>query len=192
MTNYPALALERGKNEGELIPGAEEGMEASIPVSPGDYSFQKEWLPAPPKKATGEGRFDPPFLSPGDQGETTGAAFPWNPPRAIPPEGGMARAAYGVTTPGLEGEEILTGRILAPEGKARRVRAEGWEESAALPLLTAVRRAQEGADFVRGNRRSFALTLPETGTGTAGWTVDDLDRAVERDTRRYDGPSTFY
>lgn len=38
------------------------------------------------------------------------------------------------------------------------------------------------------------VRLPEGETAPAGegLTLDDLDRAVERDARRYDGPSTFY
>ncbi len=61
-----------------------------------------------------------------------------------------------------------------------------------LPLLTWVRKAQTGADFARGQRRTFSVTLPEAPLSASGFTAEELDRAVERDARRYDGGFPLY
>jgi len=72
------------------------------------------------------------------------------------------------------------------------VSVSGREAEDSLPLLAEVRRAQAGADFVRGQRRAFSVTLPEAPAPTPGWTAEELDRAVERDARRYDGGFPLY
>lgn len=57
-----------------------------------------------------------------------------------------------------------------------RVRADRGEEEAPIPEEHRMVRFPEG----------------ETAPAGEGLTLDDIDRAVERDARRYDGPSTFY
>lgn len=62
-----------------------------------------------------------------------------------------------------------------------------------MVLLDEVRRAERAASFVQGPRRDGMLTLPEAAEGeTAGLTVETLDRAAERDARRYDGGFSMY
>lgn len=68
----------------------------------------------------------------------------------------------------------------------------GKGSRAELPLLTALKRAKETVGFVRGEGRAVTLTLPEETGRAPAWTVEELDRAVERDSRRYDGSSPLY
>ena len=66
-------------------------------------------------------------------------------------------------------------------------------ETGETALFSAVRRAERAADLVRGSRRNLTVTVPETAGGeTAGLTVEELDRAAERDARRYDGGFSMY
>ena len=75
----------------------------------------------------------------------------------------------------------------------------------ALPLLRAgdggsgtgelsPSRADRGVEEAPIPEEHRMVRLPEGETVPAGegLTLDDIDRAVERDARRYDGPSTFY
>lgn len=65
-------------------------------------------------------------------------------------------------------------------------------EEAVLPLLRQVRQAQRSSGFVQGQRRAFAVTVPE-GESTAGaWSAEDFDLACERDARRYGGGFGLY
>ena len=56
-----------------------------------------------------------------------------------------------------------------------------------IPLLSAMRTAERGTRFVQSQRRAFAVTLPESGGEPSGLNIESLDRAVERDARRYGG-----
>ena len=59
--------------------------------------------------------------------------------------------------------------------------------------MTALRRAERTTAFVQGSGRRLTVSLPESvGGECAGLSVEELDRAVERDARRYDGGSVFY
>lgn len=89
------------------------------------------------------------------------------PPRetALPPEGEFSPAP---------GREIPSAR-----------------EEAVLPLLRQMRQTQWGAGFVQGQRRQFAVTLPE-GEAVPGWSAEDFDLACERDARRYGGGFGLY
>lgn len=122
----------------------------------------------------------------------------WNHPRAVLTESRMAQPAYAVTPAGARnrrperlGEAVRrVERAAAPE---TAVREPARRREGALTLLAAVRRAEESLVFVRGQRRKFTVTVPETaGDREGGLTVDALDRAVERDARRYDGETMLY
>lgn len=122
----------------------------------------------------------------------------WNPPQAVLAESGMAQPAYAVTPAGVRnrrperlGEAVRQMERQAAPGTAVREPARSRE--GALTLLAAVRRAEESLVFARGQRRKFTVTVPETaGDREGGLTVDALDRAVERDARRYDGGTMLY
>lgn len=61
-----------------------------------------------------------------------------------------------------------------------------------LPLLSALRRAETGAEFVSRERRNLSVTLPEAPTVAGSLSAEELDRMVERDARRYDGGFSLY
>ncbi len=54
------------------------------------------------------------------------------------------------------------------------------------------RAGREEDSLFREEHRMVRLPEVETAPAGEGLTLADLDRAVERDARRYDGPSTFY
>ena len=46
---------------------------------------------------------------------------------------------------------------------------------------------------MQSRQRAFRVTLPEAGEREAsGLTIEGMDRAVERDARRYDGGFSLY
>ena len=61
-----------------------------------------------------------------------------------------------------------------------------------IPLVTTLRRARTGADFVRRERRNLSITLPETPVVAGSLSAEELDGVVERDARRYDGGCELY
>ena len=86
----------------------------------------------------------------------------------------------------------------APEAEDRVSGTEGsreWTEAAVpgtaaaqmAPLLFQMEQAERGTRFVQSQRRAFAVTLPESGGEPAGLNIESIDRAVERDARRYGG-----
>ena len=96
-----------------------------------------------------------------------------------------------------EGEEASA---LLPE----RLQWERWAAEAAL-LSPAVRRETEGAVLYEALRRAaqtaragrmgpgtVSLTLPDRAAPAPGLTLTDIDRAVQRDARRFDGGYTLY
>ncbi len=76
-------------------------------------------------------------------------------------------------------EPLFRGRLLSGE--------RGSEQ-----LLEQVRAAERESRFVSGERRTLSVTLPETAQAGGGWSAEELDRAVERDARRYDGGFALY
>lgn len=192
MIDYLTLALERGGQ----IERAEEDRPLDVPGPDGPL-FRAGSLPDPLKcMGEGEGRSS---LSPGpalsaDEGESREAPSSETPSQAgfSVGETGLADGLMTLLTDKELEASIGGRRPLKRALQARETERAAGGETAVTPLLSAVRRAQAGADFVRENRRSFALTLPETAGGSPGWTMEDLDRAVERDTRRYDGNSPLY
>lgn len=65
-------------------------------------------------------------------------------------------------------------------------------ERAASALLDGLRRTQAAAGLVQGQGRRILVTLPETEENASGWGPEALDRAVERDARRYGGGFALY
>ena len=61
-----------------------------------------------------------------------------------------------------------------------------------VSLAAALRKARTGADFVRRERRNLTVTLPEAPAVAGSFSAEELDRAVERDARRYDGGFSLY
>ena len=53
-------------------------------------------------------------------------------------------------------------------------------------------RPDRGMELPRAEHSVVQVLLPETVQTEKGLTVEELDRAVERDARRYDGGSTLY
>lgn len=83
------------------------------------------------------------------------------------------------------------------EGRVRALPESGEKGKRSLTggetLLEEMRKAERDIAFVRGPGKRLTVTLPENGGGErSGFSVEGLDRAVERDARRYDGGSVFY
>lgn len=114
-------------------------------------------------------------------------------------EGRLLRSGEGGGVPEEElslKEEAPVGEELeGMDGAARQAdlwmaREGGREEG--TPLYEALRRTARVARLAAGGRETVTLTLPgETAERQEGdWTA--LDRAVQRDARRYDGGFTLY
>lgn len=78
----------------------------------------------------------------------------------------------------------------AVPGERRSRGAAG--ESAAAALLSGLRRAEAGAGLTHGQGRPISVVLPGAEESSPGWGPEELDRAVERDARRYDGGFSLY
>lgn len=63
---------------------------------------------------------------------------------------------------------------------------------AGTTLYRSVAAAERAAGFARTERRNISVTVPEERTGVSGLDAETLDRAVERDARRYDGGFELY
>ncbi len=115
---------------------------------------------------------------------------------------GLGEAPAGT---GTAEEEMAAGlraggeRRWEKRGRTERGGAE-WEEvlegdrgKGELSLLSAVRRGERAASLARRPGRDLTATVSEAAGGeAAGLTVEGLDRAVERDARRYDGGFSMY
>lgn len=65
-------------------------------------------------------------------------------------------------------------------------------QEAVLPLLRQLRQAQWSTGFVQGQRRQFAITLPEAAPTAPSLSAEDFDLTCERDARRYGGGFALY
>lgn len=99
-------------------------------------------------------------------------------------------AAIGQRPPRPEEKDVLSSREAIGTSLERAGPAEVfWQEAAAgeaLPLWDTLKAAQRGTRFAQGERRAFSVILPES-TAAEGLSVENLDRAVERDAWRYGG-----
>ena len=180
MTNFLEEAMRQ-----EELPQKEESLTLED-LETGGSLFWKSGPPDPPKSiGEGEFRFSP---SPSPTHSTTkggGAAAPLS----LETSPGFSVERKSAPS-GLDGWGVLTNRVQAPKSEG-----QGHEvvRTAEIPLLSALRRAERAAAFVRGPRRNWTITLPEAaGESGGGFTLEELDRAVERDARRYGGGSVFY
>lgn len=113
----------------------------------------------------------------------------------------LAQVLAGEMTLPRWSRRLLTERIPAEErdgpeaASAETLRSLAAQGASAetLPLLDRLRAAQRGEGFVRSQRRAFTVTLPDAlAAAPPAWSVADLDRAVERDARRYGGEFRLY
>ena len=207
MIDYLALAMGQGE---------EENMEAAffeIPTVegrlPGEGPFWDEQL-AQPSEAEKLGDLfsrkeapQTPGKAPG--GESFDSLSPWIPSLNDQRKGAAAPLALE-TSPKFPTKESLPQRLAlqrrwgsdvpnateqAWDARAeRQTDASGAVEEghiADIPLLSAMRTAERGTRFVQSQRRVFTVTLPESGGEPAGLNIESIDRAVERDARRYGG-----
>lgn len=197
MIDYLARAMEQEEDRDRT-----EEMEGELPFSEGvgkgkmalgDRFSGKEAPRLPREAPEGEG-VDPlplrhsPF---NHRGRGTAVPVDLDPGPGIPvdrlsaPMGHFAAPSGG----GMETDLKRQDPDLGAEGQGQGLRTVGIE----MPLLAAVRRAGEGASFVQSRQRAFRVTLPEAGEREAGGlTIEGMDRAVERDARRYDGGFSLY
>lgn len=97
-----------------------------------------------------------------------------------------------------ERDAAVTGMVRQLAEKAfydfpvERLSVREMGETGAAILLNGLRRAKVGVDFTQGQGRRISLTLPGTEESSSGWGPEELDRAVERDARRYDGGFALY
>ena len=177
--NYLARALEQEEEEREdaLSPGLEMKRGFGLPVRQSVGRIVED-------KAGGR--------------EGTGAGAPGAGKKEI--EETEELSGWGRTL-GEEPHFLPGRRAFTAETEKRRARAgddtvSGWaplvrEEPGALAL--AVRRAERGRRFVQQERRRVQVTLPEeVARSGGGITLEELDRAVERDSWRYEGESGLY
>lgn len=197
MIDYLARAMEQEETRDRT-----EEMEEELPFSEGVGKGKKalvgrfsgkEAPPLPREAPEGEGLAPlplrhPPFNHRG-RGTAVPAALDHGPgipvDRLSAPIGHFAAPSGGGMETDLKRQDLDPGA----EGQGQGLRTVGIE----MPLLAAVRRAEEGASFVQSRQRAFRVTLPEAGEREAGGlTIEGMDRAVERDARRYDGGFSLY
>ena len=86
------------------------------------------------------------------------------------------------------------------QGRAQRTDAgrPSWAEeavplrSAGVRLLEGLRRAELAAGAILHQGSPVTVTLPEENLPGTGWDLERIDRAVQRDARRYDGGFFLY
>lgn len=102
--------------------------------------------------------------------------------------------AEGTLPEGERAAEDVARRLLTDAASPSWTLRFGGEagERAAAALLDGLRRTQAAAGLAQGPGRRILVTLPETGESASGWGPEALDRAVERDARRYDGGFALY
>ena len=197
MRNFLEEALEQERDENE-------DMEREIPFefhSAGGKalgaSFAQKRSPGPQKAPGGES-FDsrlPRLPTLKDRGKGSAGTLPLGRSTGFSNVRSFAPAAYDLTPPGVDRRGVLTERLQAPRagGEGQGQGREIVGRAAEIPLMTALRRAERTTAFVQGSGRRLTVSLPESvGGECAGLSVEELDRVVERDARRYDGGSVFY
>lgn len=85
---------------------------------------------------------------------------------------------------GLAGEDFSDRSFWGEEGMT--------VPSGAVRLLEELRRAELAAGAIRHQGNPVTVTLPEEGIPRGGLDLERIDRAVQRDARRYDGGFSLY
>lgn len=187
MTDYLALALaqeETGREEGEtpeLAVGVSPPASGKAPARGEADLEEKEGAPAA-GEAVGSLLARTPFA--GERPRKAGD-------RAQPEEGGGGIAPAGMVSPA----ERLWARGAAKERPLDLPLASGGAPAIAEPSgaawLRRLARTAEAAGYVRDRRGVLALPAPEEASLPA-MGAEELDRAVERDARRYGGGFELY
>ena len=90
----------------------------------------------------------------------------------------------------LEPERTAEGKT--PHGEEAEEGRRRWERGEETGLFLQLRRAGRSARFFREERRDSSVIRNEEIREKTGWSVEDVDRAAERDSRRYDSPLPLY
>jgi len=192
LTNFLAMALEQ-----EAV---RDVREEEIPFhfrfagnrALGEPFAQKQ--PSDLRQAPEGERFDsrPLWASPlNDRGREPGSSILPDQSRSFSEKRMFAPGIYTAMPPVFDRQGELTERLQGLRAEGQGQGPEGRSDE--IPLLAAVRRAERTASFVQRSGRNLTVTLPETvGENGGGLSVEELDRAVERDARRYDGGFSLY
>lgn len=184
MTDYLYQAMEQDREDREEagvdllagafreLPGKQEG--------PGETGGVKAWRPEEeaaegPVSGTGAKELRSARNGAVDRALEPGEAVPGTSLTEEPEEGLQVREAGSVLRPGTEG--AYTSRGGAVEGPQAVYRS--------------LVQSEQAAGTVRGPGRRLTVSLPEA-PASAGLDPQALDRAVERDARRYDGGFWLY
>ena len=126
-----------------------------------------------------------------DRGREPGSSILPDQSRSFSEKRMFAPGTYTAMPPVFDRQGELTERLQGLRAEGQGQGPEGRSDE--IPLLAAVRRAERTASFVQRSGRNLTVTLPETvGENGGGLSVEELDRAVERDARRYDGGFSLY
>ena len=91
-----------------------------------------------------------------------------------------------------EESEIREEKQWARDGSPSWTEAAVPPRSAGVRLLDGLRRAEFAAGAIRHQGNPVTVTLPEEGFPGKGLDLECIDRAVQRDARRYDGGFPLY
>lgn len=90
----------------------------------------------------------------------------------------------------LEPERTAEG--MRSDGEAVEERRRQWEWGEETGLALQLRRTGLSTGFLREERRDGPALRKEEIREKTGWSVEDVDQAAERDSRRYDTPLPLY
>ena len=195
MLNFLEMALKQGeeKEREEEIPfrlGTAGGQAWGTAL--GEKRSMEPHLPTGSALSSGKGQggggveaLSPLLLSLNGRGRGTEESAPLD--RSQEPFG-EERAVPAGSLPAALGPERMG--VLERPVPVLRARLEGKKE---IPLLAELRRTERAAALVRGQGRNGRLILTEdAGESGSVLSVEELDRAVERDARRYGAGPVFY
>ena len=97
------------------------------------------------------------------------------------------KASVGDVVPAREER----GRV-AESGRPSWAEAGLYSDSGAVRLLGMLNRAVQAVGMVRGPGKTLTVTLPRENTRAGSLDLETIDRAVQRDARRYDGGFPLY
>lgn len=184
MTDYLALALEQGdetEEETEL-----DALERALrPVSLGIAAQ------SPTPQAREEMDEREPEEKELEKEEVAGLGLmglstPWR-------ELERAQAAWeerGSISPGEDLAQVAPKQ--AGEAEEEVLRPSGGPAEGEVSLLASLQRVQRGVESLRRRSGYFSARVPEAPDAVKSWSVEEMDRTVERDARRYDGGFSLY